>query len=45
MYVTKLFQDARELVIYLNTNTIAQSKIVSIYFDGASGKHTLVYAT
>ena len=45
MYKCVSFLTVRELTAFLVTNAIAQTKIVAIYFDGASGQHHLVYAT
>lgn len=33
----------QELQAYLTANAILHSKVVAIYFDGASGKHILVH--
>jgi hypothetical protein len=38
-----MFQTAKELENYLNATPVALAKIAAVYFDGASGKHVLVY--
>jgi len=39
----QLFQTAAQLQAFLTANGITIAKTAAIYFDGASGKHVLVY--
>lgn len=39
------FSTINELQAYLIAQNILLAKISSVYFDGASGKHVLVYST
>ena len=38
------FKTPNELQDYLRAGPIAAAKVISIYFDGASGQHMLVLA-
>lgn len=44
MWTVLQFSYASELQKYLRDNAVALAKVAAIYFDGASGKHTLVLA-
>jgi hypothetical protein len=39
----QIFNTPQELQAFLTANSLTIAKIASIYFDGASGKHVLVY--
>lgn len=39
----KVFTTPTELQTYITANALTKTKIVAIYYDGASGKHVLVH--
>ena len=39
----KVFTTPQELQKYLTDNAMTKTKVVAIYYDGASGKHVLVH--
>lgn len=43
MWKTNQFATATELVAWLNTAVVTTAQVKHIYFDGASGRHVVVY--
>lgn len=41
--LVKVFTTVQELQKYLTTYPMTKTKVVAMYFDGASGKHVLVH--
>jgi hypothetical protein len=41
--VVKIFTTVVELQKFITSNAVTAAKVTAIYYDGASGKHVLVY--
>lgn len=41
--LVKIFTTTAQLQAYLTTTAMTKTKVVAIYYDGASGKHVLVH--
>lgn len=41
--LVKIFDTVAQMQAYFTTSALVSTKVVAIYFDGASGKHVLVH--
>lgn len=43
MWKTSQFPTAAELIAWMNTSGVTTAQVKAIYYDGASGRHVVIY--